>query len=225
MLAPNKQKAIYFGGRCYREGDPEYAFFSLPPKRRRSKAVVLADVPLDRPARDRLNTALQLLDPLPAEREKWRSKIHTALVVFPADDDLKRDDELFEIKDRAGFKRYVAALRKLQAAHAALDPSIQPQLPLSASDIASSLAEAKDRLKFAERWRPRARGRKRDKRAREAVGLARLVLGLCGLELTTERGGKWHRLSQLFADSKRDLRHHLKASLVERPTIPLAEKS
>ena len=51
------------------------------------------------------------------------------------------------------------------------------------------------------------------------------MLDLCDLELRTEHKAKWHLLSQLFADSKRDLRHHLSASLVERPTIPLAEKS
>jgi hypothetical protein len=39
---------------------------------------------------------------------------------------------------------------------------------------------------------------------------------MCGLELTTERNGKWHLLSQIFADANRDLRHHLTASLAQK---------
>jgi hypothetical protein len=46
------------------------------------------------------------------------------------------------------------------------------------------------------------------------------VLQIAGLELTTERKGKWHLLSQIFADTSRDLRHHLTASL-RRKSEPL----
>jgi hypothetical protein len=63
----------------------------------------------------------------------------------------------------------------------------------------------------------RSLGKPVDIRARNAVGWARFVLGVCNLELTTERKGKWHLLSQIFAETSRDLRHHLAASLAKNP--------
>jgi hypothetical protein len=68
----------------------------------------------------------------------------------------------------------------------------------------------------------RSRGRPSNTPARDAVELARRVLETCDLELTTTRKGQWHHLSQIFADTSRDLRHHLDASLADSP---LAEKS
>ncbi len=72
---------------------------------------------------------------------------------------------------------------------------------------------------------PKRRGRPPDRKTRGDVELARYVLEMCHEPLTTLRDGKWHRLSQLFADTKRDLRHHLDASLAhDPPTAVLAEK-
>jgi hypothetical protein len=72
---------------------------------------------------------------------------------------------------------------------------------------------------------PKRRGRPPNRRARGDVELARGVLEMCHEPLTTSRDGKWHRLSQLFADTKRDIRHHLDASLADDPpTAALAEK-
>jgi hypothetical protein len=68
--------------------------------------------------------------------------------------------------------------------------------------------------------RPPPRKRPPNKSARLAVDLARNLLDQRGCELTTERKGKWHLLSQVFAESSRDLRHHLTASL-RRKSEPL----
>ena len=48
------------------------------------------------------------------------------------------------------------------------------------------------------------------------VELARRVLEMFDLKLTTLRKDKWHLLSQVFADTECDLRHHLDASLAEK---------
>jgi hypothetical protein len=76
-----------------------------------------------------------------------------------------------------------------------------------------------DRAEFDEH---RSRGRPPNTRARDAVELTRSMLEMRGLELTTLLKGKWHCLSQIFADSSSDLRHHLHDSLRDSP---LAEKS
>ena len=54
-----------------------------------------------------------------------------------------------------------------------------------------------DHVEFDER---RSRGQPPNTRTRDAVKLARRVLEMCDLKLTTERKGQWHRLSQMFAD-------------------------
>ena len=85
----------------------------------------------------------------------------------------------------------------------------------------------RDHVEVDERRSP---GRPPNSIAREAVELARGVLERCGLELrslyrgkwTIQRKGKWHLLSQIFADTSSDLRHHLEDSLMDSP---LAEKS
>jgi len=76
-------------------------------------------------ARDdrRLSKALALLDPPPADRDRAAKNIQSALDSLASEN----DDLPFE-RDSAGLTRYIAALRKLRASHAALDPSIQQWL-------------------------------------------------------------------------------------------------
>jgi len=50
--------------------------------------------------------------------------------------------------------------------------------------------------------------------ARAAVGAAHVLLLERGYKVTTERKGKWHALSRILADTDKDLRHHLIASLI-----------
>jgi hypothetical protein len=127
-------------------------------------------------------------------------------------------NEPFE-PDSAGLRRYINALRELQASHAALDQSIQWWLPLGApeGDIRYALAEAETLLKMSRR----PSGQPANKWVRSAVNWAGFVLQVEGLELTTERKSKWHLLSQIFANTTRDLRHHLTAFLAESRIIEL----
>jgi hypothetical protein len=161
----------------------------------------------------RLSKALALLDPPPADRDRVAKKIQSVL-----DDCSGKDhDELDFERNSAGLTRYINALRELKASHAALDPSIHRFLTLGVkypsrwlgevSDIEAELREAEIMLEICRR----PSGQPTNKRARSAVIWAHVVLEGEGLEVTTERKGKWHLLSQIFADTSRDLRHHLTA--------------
>jgi hypothetical protein len=157
---------------------------------------------------ERLSKALAVLDPPPADRERWAKNIGSAL-----DAAARGGDDLDFERDSSGLTRYIAALRELLASRVALDPSIHRFLLLEASVIEGDIREAEIMLEMCRR----PSGHPANKRARSAVGWARFVLESEGLELTTERNGKWHRLSQIFADTGSDLRHHLTASLAENP--------
>jgi hypothetical protein len=153
----------------------------------------------------RLNKALAVLDPPPANRKNLAKFVQTALALL-ADD----VDELDFERDSAGLTRYINALRELRASHTALDPSIHGFLQ-GVSDIGLEIREAEIMREMC----CRSRGHPANKQTRKAVHWARFVLEMGGIELTTERKGKWHLLSQIFAHTSRDLRHHLTASLAE----------
>ena len=195
--------------RLSRAARDDEAWFSLPPSSPRKMGNIATPSPLDRRAREQLNEALSLLDPAPAEREKWRNQIQSALTNLEF---LLRDesDELEEgLRSKQGKKaleRYVRALREVRASYAALNPSIRGFLLLEASAVESDIVEAEAMVGARG---PRARNRPTNKRARIAVELARGLLELRGCELTTRL---WHRLAQILAGTDRDLRHHLLAS-------------
>jgi hypothetical protein len=82
-----------------------------------------------RPDDRRVSKALAVLDPPPANREKWAETIQSVLYPSSPSSPLgyvrhhfDEDDIPFE-RDRAGLTRYIAALRELKASRAALDPS------------------------------------------------------------------------------------------------------
>jgi hypothetical protein len=134
----------------------------------------------------RLSKALALLDPPPADRDRVAKKIQSVL-----DDCSGKDhDELDFERNSAGLTRYINALREFEV-----------------SDIEAELREAEIMLEICRR----PSGQPTNKRARSAVIWAHVVLEGEGLEVTTERKGKWHLLSQIFADTSRDPRHHLTA--------------
>jgi hypothetical protein len=154
----------------------------------------------------RLSKALALLDPPPADRDRVAKNIQSAL------DSVDRDSKPEFEWDSVGMARYIAALRELLASRAALHPTTDGFL-WDASVIRMEIREAEIMLEM----RRRPGGHPPNKWVRKAVGWASFVLEIEGLELTTERKGKWHLLSQIFADTNRDLRHHLTASLAENP--------
>jgi hypothetical protein len=121
-----------------------------------------------------------------------------------------------------------AARKKLSKALALLDPS-PAQREIWHKKVHSVLAIEQTHPSHEDEVddengdeRRRSRGRPANIKARRQVELARVLLEMCECQLTTERNGRWHLLSQVFADTSRDIRHHLEAS---RRDSPLAEKS
>jgi len=152
----------------------------------------------------RLGKALALFNPPPARRDRVAKRIQTALDSVEGWTD-KRDHK----RESAGLTRYVDALRELRASHAALDPSMHSELPplAEASVIKRNILRAE--LMLISCSRPG--GQPANTRAQSAVVLAGALLMAEGIKLTTERKAQWHLLSQIFADTSRDLRHHLTA--------------
>jgi hypothetical protein len=172
------------------------------------------------PQDNTVRRALAVIDPLPTERESCRKLVQTALEIleFIASD--QGDDLALGVntsKDKAALARYVTALRKVQVCHAALNPEVQSLLALKASTIEADIVDVAEFLTLLSRLRPRPSKRPPNKGAPRAVSAARFVLEQRRCELTTERRGKWHLLSQVFANTSRDLRHHLTAALTRKP--------
>jgi hypothetical protein len=180
------------------------------------------------PQDNMVSRALAVLDPSPTERERCRKLVENMLDM---QEFLTRDERdelevgLHSRQGKAALKRYVRDLRKLRVGHRALNPSIQGFLAIEAAAIEHDILEADAmsvhtdlhvRVNGVMVRRPPPRKRPPNKNAQRAVSLARFLLEQSGCELTTERKGKWHLLSQAFADTSRDLRHHLTASLAEK---------
>ena len=175
------------------------------------------------PRDNMVSRALAVLDPPAAERESCRKQIEQNLDLWlTADEPDELDVGLRSTQGKAALKRYVTALRKVKVCYAALNPSIQRFLAIEEAAIEHDIAEATAMSVHTDRVKrvggkivtlPRPSGQPANKTAQRAVGLAHFLLEQRGCELTTERKGKWHLLSQIFADTSRDLRHHLTAEL------------
>jgi hypothetical protein len=181
------------------------------------------------PQNSMVSGALALLNPSPTDRENCRKLVENMLDMHES---LVRDERdelevgLHSTQGKTDLKRYVTALRKVKVCYAALNPSIQRFLALELSAIEHDIAEATAMSEHTDlvqrvggaivRLR-RPSGQPANKSARRAVQLARFLLEQRGCELRTERESKWHLLSQMFAETSRDLRHHLTASLAENP--------
>jgi hypothetical protein len=191
---------------CSSDGAVAYFFPPPPPK-----AVVL-----DGRARERLSKAIKLLDPPAREVGKWHKEVRNMLELLELEK-LAANDELQvglnSTQGKAALARYIRALREVRASCAALKPSIQQFLAVKEAIINHDLITAGAMMKSGG---PRPRKRPANKRARWAVRLARNLLKQRGCELTTRRAGKWHTLSQILADTRHDLRHHLSALLAEK---------
>lgn len=158
---------------------------------------------------------MQLLDPSHTELESCRNLVENVLdmqeFLFRKETD-ELEVGLRSTQGKTDLKRYVAALRKVKVCYAALNPSIRRFLAVELSAIEHDIAEA---TAMSNTGLVRQRGQPGNKRARSAVELARFLLEQRGCELTAERQSKWHLLSQIIAETRRDLRHHLTASLAE----------
>jgi hypothetical protein len=169
---------------------------------------------------EQVNRALAVLE-LPLEDEKCRQLV--LFVIRSLERELDEFDELSAALDskrsRASLERYLKALRRAHACRVALDPSIPAEF-FRVDVVSDELDFLETILKKPKRPR-RPSGRPVDEVTRNAVAAARLLLEMHRLEPTTDRKGKWHRLAQIFADTERDLRHHLDNLLEEQP--PAAE--
>ena len=177
------------------------------------------------PADRRVSKALAILDPPELERETCRKQIEKVLDLWEFLTEHERDEleiGLRSTQGKAALKRYVTALRKVKVCHVALNPSIQRFLAIEAEAIEHDIAEATAMSVHTDKVQrvggkivrlPRPSGQPANKNAQQAVDMARLLLEQRGCELTTERKGKWHLLSQIFAETSRDLRHHIAGSL------------
>jgi hypothetical protein len=166
-----------------------------------------------------VNRALARLDLPPAERKRWCQ--HFKFLDKIAEQDDASNDDFAKLSAALASKRgqmslesYLKALRRVQACHAALDPAIQLFSPLK---VLADIHWAATHLNNSKRA-PRPGGRPVDQAARAAVAKARFLLEALGLPLTTGRKGMWHQVSQDFADTNHDLRHHLANSLEPKAT-------
>jgi hypothetical protein len=175
-----------------------------------------------------VSRALALLDPLSTEPESCRKLVENMVGLFEVLTAEKNELEvgLHSTQGKTDLKRYVTALRKVKVCFAALNPSIQAFLAMDLSAIEHDIAEATAMSEATDLVQRRGgapvkprhpSGHPVNRSARVAVLLARSLLEQRGCELTTERKSKWHLLSQIFAGTSRDLRHHLTASLAENP--------
>jgi hypothetical protein len=176
-----------------------------------------------------VSRALALLAPSPTESENYRRLVKNMLDIgefLTTDEWDELEVGLHSTQGKTDLKLYVTALRKVKVCYAALNPSIQRFLALELSAIEHDIAEATamsehtdlvQRVGGAMVRRRRPSGHLANKSARRAVQVARFLLEQRGCELTTERKSKWLLLSQMFAETSRDLRHHLTASLAENP--------
>jgi hypothetical protein len=171
------------------------------------------------PQDNTVRRALAVLNPPAAERESCRKLVEDTLdmgefLARSAINELELGVNTG--KDKAALARYVTALRKVRVCRAALNSEVQMLLAVKASAIEEDIVGV---AKFLTLLSPRPSKRPPNKEATRAVSLARFVLEQRGCELTTERNGKWHRLSQIFAGTgtDHDLRHHLTAALTHEP--------
>jgi hypothetical protein len=174
------------------------------------------------PQHDMVSRALAVLEPPPAERESCRKLVEVVLKLqkaFEEPETLELKFGLNTSEGRVALARYVTALRKVRVCQAELSSAMQRSLAVKASAIEEDVAVVTEIL--TEVSRPGKRPP--NKRALYAAKLAWLVLLLRRCELTTEREGKWHLLSQVFAETNRDIRHHLTASLLSLADMAKAE--
>jgi hypothetical protein len=172
--------------------------------------------PDDARARDQISRALAILDPPETEREKWAERIEAALALLRPDRHAF-DDALHSKAGKAALRRHASALRATLASYGALDPSVRQflsgltrdELDLAAetSDVRIALRNVEKLLQYFSDRRPRQRPI--DRTARAAAGLASNLLEMRGFKPTLAINGKWHRLSQVLANTDHDLRRHL----------------
>jgi hypothetical protein len=159
--------------------------------------------------------ALELLAPPPGQRAECRHDIGVALdrVEYGA-----ATGRSFRVagskKGKAGVRRYYAALRRLRAAYASLDPAIRPWFSFAeTAHVAGRPTIIEREIATAELFlnRPSPPPRRDASRNKVAVAVARNLLEWWGQKAAVTRGGKWAQLAKiLIGDQTIDLFDHLR---------------
>jgi hypothetical protein len=183
----------------------------------------------DARARDRLARALEILNPPEAEWDSWVERVRAAFALLETPwNDAALDAALRSKETRAALERLASALREMRASYVvpALAPlrdrkaleiefvarEIEFVAPLSGeltktTEIEIALLNVEMLLKqFGDR--PRHAPVKRRERA--AAEIARRLLKLRGVKLTVSVSSEWHLLTQVLADTRRNLVRYLK---------------
>jgi hypothetical protein len=156
--------------------------------------------------KQQITEALNLLAPPRGKRKQWRGQIAFMLDIV---DDKSASDELEDAGSKQGkakLTRYADALREVQASYNALNPSMQRFFLLETDRIKHDIIEAKA---MSEHFPRRPSNRPANITAKAATKAASILLTQRGWELTTERSGHWHTLTQILANTSKDLRHHM----------------
>ena len=164
-----------------------------------------------------ITEALKLLDPPRGKRTDWQSLIEDALDQTDGIASVTKGKAITTSpRGKEKLQRYVAALRRVRDAHKAIDGfDTLTSLPygfLVPMVISNDIRAAEALLHQPSQ--PRARPV--NMRARYAAGMAVVYIIYRGCKVTTERNGRCHRLAQVIANTKSDLRRHISWFLVPR---------
>ena len=162
-----------------------------------------------------IRKALELLAPSPGDRAECQHDIEVALERVERGTAAARSFRVAGSKNgKAGIIRYYAALRRLRAAYASLDPAIRPWFSFAETAHVAGKPTIIDReIARAEMFldRPSPPPRRDATRNKAAVAAAYDLLEWWGQKASVTRGGKWAQLAKILTgDQTVDLFDHLR---------------
>ena len=162
-----------------------------------------------------IRKALELLAPSAGERAECERDIKVMLERVERGAATARSFRVAGSKrGKAGVSRYYAALRRLRAAYASLDPAIRRWFSLAETAYVAGKPTIIDReIARAEMFldRPSPPPRRDATRNKAAVAAAYQLLEWWGQKAAVTRGGKWAQLAKILIGSRTvDLFDHLR---------------
>jgi len=162
-----------------------------------------------------IRKALELLAPSLGDRAECQHDIEVALERVERGTAAARSFRVAGSKNgKAGIIRYYAALRRLRAAYASLDPAIRPWFSFAETAHVAGKPTIIDReIARAEMFldRPSPPPRRDATRNKAAVAAAYDLLEWWGQKASVTRGGKWAQLAKILTgDQTVDLFDHLR---------------
>jgi hypothetical protein len=162
-----------------------------------------------------IRKALELLAPSLGDRAECQHDIEVALERVERGTAAARSFRVAGSKNgKAGIIRYYAALRRLRAAYASLDPAIRPWFSFAETAHVAGKPTIIDReIARAEMFldRPSPPPRRDATRNKAAVAAAYDLLEWWGQKAAVTRGGKWAQLAEILTgDQTVDLFDHLR---------------